>query len=88
MIRRLTVPPGRPGRRVPPNLFGIAFGLAGLAEAWHAAGPPLGVPGAVPLAIDVVAAGVWLALVVGYGAQGPRQVVAACNAFGDDLQGQ
>jgi hypothetical protein len=32
-------------------LFGIAFGLAGLGEAWQAAGPVLGTPGAVPDAI-------------------------------------
>jgi tellurite resistance protein len=76
MIQRLMAAPGRPGLRIPPNLFGIAFGLAGLAEAWHAAGPLLGVPRAVPAVIDVVAAGVWLALVLGYAAQGPRQVLA------------
>jgi tellurite resistance protein len=34
------------------------------------------VPRAVPGAIDAVAAGVWLALVLGYGAQGPRQLLA------------
>ena len=28
-----------PGPRVPPNLFAIALGVAGLAEAWHAAVP-------------------------------------------------
>jgi tellurite resistance protein TehA-like permease len=29
---------------MPPNFFAIAFGLAGLAEAWQAAVPVLGVP--------------------------------------------
>ena len=31
-----------PGLRVPPNLFAIVLGIAGLAEAWHAAVPVLG----------------------------------------------
>jgi hypothetical protein len=66
----------RAGRRVPPNLFGIAFGLAGLGEAWDAARQPLGVPSAVPDAIFLAAAVAWLVLVVGYAAQGPRQVLA------------
>jgi tellurite resistance protein len=63
-------------RRVPPNLFGIGFGLSGLGQAWHAAGPVLGVPGAVADAIYIIAAGVWLALVVAYAAQGPRRMLA------------
>jgi tellurite resistance protein len=36
----------------------------------------LGVPRAVPGAIDAVAAIMWLALLLGYGAQGPRQLLA------------
>jgi tellurite resistance protein len=63
-------------RRVPPNLFGIGFGLSGLGQAWHAAGPVLGVPGEVADAIYIIAAGVWLALVVAYAAQGPRRMLA------------
>lgn len=63
-------------RRVPPNLFGIAFGLSGLGEAWQAAGPALGAPGAVADAIYIIAAGVWLALVAAYAAQGPRAMLA------------
>jgi len=63
-------------RRVPPNLFGIAFGLSGLGEAWQAAGPVLGAPGAVADAIYILAAGVWLVLVAVYAAQGPRRMLA------------
>ncbi|HUC23871.1 MAG TPA: hypothetical protein VMA73_14275 [Streptosporangiaceae bacterium] len=62
--------------RVPPNFFGIAFGLAGLGGAWHAAAKPLGVWIAVADVIFIVAAAVWAILVVGYLAQGWRQVVA------------
>ena len=63
-------------RRVPPNLFGIAFGLAGLGEAWQAAGPVLGTPSAVPDALYILAAGVWLVLVTAYAVQGPRRMLA------------
>ena len=63
-------------RRLPPNLFGIAFGLAGLGEAWQAAGPVLGISGAVADALYILAGCVWLVLVVGYVAQGPRRILA------------
>ena len=54
------------GPRVPPNLFAIALGIAGLAQAWDASVPVLGTPQAVPDALDVLDAAVWLALVVAY----------------------
>ncbi|MFE7706007.1 TDT family transporter [Streptomyces sp. NPDC057486] len=66
---------GRSGR-ITPSLFSIAFGLAGLGQAWHAAGPILGTPGAVPDALYLLAAGVWLVLVVAYAVQGPRRMLA------------
>ena len=64
------------GPRVPPNLFGIALGIAGLAQAWQAAVPVLGTVQAVPGALDVLAAGLWLVLAGAYLAQGPRIVLA------------
>lgn len=64
------------GPRVPPNLFGIALGIAGLAQAWHAAVPVLGTPQSVPGALDVMAAALWLVLAGAYLAQGPRIVLA------------
>jgi tellurite resistance protein len=64
------------GPRVPPNLFAIALGIAGLAQAWHAAVPVLGIPQAVPDALDVLAAALWLVLVGAYLAQGPWIVLA------------
>jgi tellurite resistance protein len=66
--------PARP--RVPPNLFGVPLGLAGLATAWHAAGAKLGTSPAVPGAIDILAAVVLLILGALYAAQGPRRVLA------------
>jgi tellurite resistance protein len=65
-----------PGLRVPPNLFSIALGIAGLAQAWDAAAAVLGTPQAVPDAFDVLDAAVWLVLVAAYLAQGPRIILA------------
>lgn len=62
---------GVPGwRRFPPSLFAIPFGLAGLAEAWQAAGQTLPTPAAVPAALAVVAALAWVTLLACYCAQG------------------
>src|SRR6516165_11113918 len=62
--------------RVPPSLFTIALGLAGLGQAWHAAEPVLGVPAVVSDATFALAAAAWLVLVAAYAAQGWRQVLA------------
>jgi len=64
------------GTRVPPNLFAIALGLAGLALAWQAAVPVLGIPQAVPDVLSVLSGAVWLVLVGAYLAQGPRIIMA------------
>ena len=64
-----------PRLRVTPNLFSIPFGLAGLAGAWSAA-QTLGTPAAVPDAINILAAAVWVVLAVGYAARGPRSILA------------
>jgi len=62
--------------RVPPNLFAIAFGIAGLAGTWHAAVPVLGTSRAVPGALDILAAALWLVLVGAYLAQGRRVILS------------
>ncbi len=70
----------RPGllarRRMTPNMFGIAFGLAGLAEVWQAAVPAAGVLQVVPNVIDLVTAVVWFPLVLVYLSQGFKQILA------------
>jgi tellurite resistance protein len=72
--------PGLAARRrlpvIPPNLFSIAFGIAGLADAWDAARSVLRMPAAVPDAIFGLAAALWLALVILYLAKGPRRIAA------------
>jgi tellurite resistance protein TehA-like permease len=67
---------GRARRRIPPNFLAIPFGLTGLAGAWHAAGPVLGIPPQVAGAFYALAAAVWLVLVLAYLAQGPAQIRA------------
>jgi tellurite resistance protein len=68
---------GLPGwRRFPPNLFAIPFGLAGLAEAWRAAGTTLHTPGVVTDALSVVAALAWVTLLADYCGQGCASMVA------------
>jgi tellurite resistance protein len=62
--------------RVPPNLFAVPLGLAGLGTAWHAAGAKLGTPTAVPGAIYILAAVVLLVVGALYAAQGPRRMLA------------
>ena len=62
--------------RIVPNLFGISFGLAGLAEAWHAGVKPLGTPSGIPDAINILATMVWLSLTFFYVTQGPKRVLA------------
>jgi tellurite resistance protein TehA-like permease len=63
------------GPRVPPNLFAIALGIAGLSQAWHAAMPVLGTPPAIPDALNVLDA-LWLVLAGAYLAEGPRIILA------------
>ena len=62
--------------RIPPNVFGVSFGLAGLAESWHATEPLLGVPQAVPNALSILAASIWSFVLVAYLTQGPKRVLA------------
>jgi tellurite resistance protein len=62
--------------RIPPNFFGIAFGLTGLSAAWGMARAILGMPMIVPGAIAVLAAGVWLTVAGCYLAQGRARIMA------------
>jgi tellurite resistance protein len=62
--------------RIAPNLFGIAFGLAGLAAAWRAAEPIFGTPPSLADALSAVAAAVWVVLVFLYLSQGPHQIAS------------
>jgi tellurite resistance protein len=48
------------------NIFGISFGLAGLAQAWSTAATLAGVPGWPGDALWTVTAAAWLATMIGY----------------------
>jgi tellurite resistance protein len=52
------------------------LGVAGLEEAWRAAVPLLGIAQAIPDALSVLGAALWLVLVGAYLAQGPRVILA------------
>ncbi|MEW1843229.1 hypothetical protein AB0392_35260 [Nonomuraea angiospora] len=58
---------------ITPNMFGISYGLAGLATCWAYAAMLGVVPGLVADILFIVTAVVWLVLLVGYVSQVPRQ---------------
>ncbi|MGC9665337.1 hypothetical protein ACNTMW_02140 [Planosporangium sp. 12N6] len=63
----------RPQVGITPNMFGIAYGLAGLATCWGYAALLGLAPALVADALFLVTAVVWLVLVVGYLSQVPRR---------------
>jgi tellurite resistance protein len=63
-------------RRMTPNLFGIAFGCAGLANAWQASVTTTRVPQTVPDVLQILTAALWVALLALYLRQGPRRILA------------
>jgi tellurite resistance protein len=73
--------PGPAPIRVTPNLFGVAFGVVGLAECWRLAPGVVGAPGWVGDALAVVAAIVWVAV----GARWAAQIVRGPRTLDDEL---
>jgi tellurite resistance protein len=61
--------PGPAPIRVTPNLFAIAFGIAGLAGCWRVAPEVVGSPGSIGDALAVVSAIAWVAVGAGWAAQ-------------------
>ena len=59
---------------LPPNFFGIAFGLSGLAEVWRLAAPMVGLTELIGELLAIFAACVWAALVVTYASKGLHRV--------------
>jgi tellurite resistance protein len=60
---------------IPPNFFGIAFGLAGLSELWVRATSILGFSDVVARVMELVAAVIWLALLLLYLSKGAKRLV-------------
>ena len=52
-----------------PNLFGVPFGLAGLAACWSAGAEAVPAPASVAVVLWALAAAVWLLVLVPYGRQ-------------------
>jgi tellurite resistance protein len=73
-----TASPPRPPARVTANLFGVGFGLAGLAGSWRAAAHMTSTPGWVADALAVAAAAAWVAVGAAWVAQlaGGRRSIA------------
>jgi tellurite resistance protein len=63
----------RPQVGITPNMFGISFGLAGLATCWGYAALLKLAPAIVADILFIITAAVWLVLVVGYLSQVPRR---------------
>jgi tellurite resistance protein len=63
----------RPQVGITPNLFGISYGLAGLATCWGYAALLKLAPALVADILFIITAVVWLVLVVGYLSQVPRR---------------
>jgi tellurite resistance protein len=59
---------------IPPNFFGISFGLAGLAEVWAIAPRQLGVTNIIGRVLAVLAGAVWATLMLLYFSKGPKRV--------------
>ncbi len=59
---------------IPPNFFGISFGLAGLAEVWVLAARPMGVTDVIGRGLTILAAIVWLTLAMIYFSKGLKSV--------------
>lgn len=72
----------RVAARIPLNVFGTAFGLAGLGTAWHVAAVAGIVPPAVGTGLFVLATGVWVACLAAY----LRWALAARGRIATDLQ--
>jgi tellurite resistance protein len=67
--------------RIPPNTFGIGFGLAGLAETWHVADEVDLAPSWPSTVLLVVAGLVWLATITRY----LSYALSSTGALGRDL---
>jgi tellurite resistance protein len=63
----------RPQVGITPNMFGIAYGLGGLATCWGYAALLKLAPALVADILFIITAAVWLVLVVGYFSQVPRR---------------
>jgi len=76
-----------PAGRIPLNTLAVAFGLAGLAEAWTAAGDALSFPTAVGSAFWVVVAVAWVWLLAAHVRRGAQVRRPLSQQLADPVQG-
>ena len=73
--------------RIPLNTFAIAFGLAGLAEAWSAASDSIGISVVVAQAFWLLVAAVWMGLIVAHLVRGARSEASLAEQLRHPVQG-
>lgn len=73
--------------RIPMNTFGIAFGLAGLADTWSLATGTLGAPAAVAVTLWVLTTVAWVWLVVAHAVRGRRSAERLVDQLRNPAQG-
>lgn len=66
-------------RSLPPSLFAIPFGLAGLSLCWRLLERAADGPGGVDDALAAAAIALWVALLAAFAARGPRPLAAAAR---------
>lgn len=76
-----------PAQRIPLNTLAIAFGLAGLATIWTAAGQLLGVPDLIGQALWGVVAIAWIWLIVAHLRRGARSAESLADQLRHPAQG-
>ena len=69
----MNTPTAQPRVGITPNMFGISYGMAGLATCWRYAAMLAVAPALVADVLFIISAAVWLVLVVGYLSQVPRR---------------
>lgn len=72
---------------LPASFFGMVLGLSGLGQAWRIASKLWGVPTQIGEAVLLVAALVWLALLLSYLTQAVRHPAVVRNEFKHPVQG-
>ncbi|NUU06290.1 transporter [Leifsonia sp. C5G2] len=76
-----------PAQRIPLNTLAIAFGLAGLAAIWTAAGQLLGVPDLIGQALWGVVGVAWIWLIVAHLRRGARSAESLADQLRHPAQG-
>jgi tellurite resistance protein len=72
---------------LPASFFGMVLGFSGLGQAWRVAVPLWGMPDLIGEGLLLLAALVWLSLLISYVIQALRKPIAVRNEFQHPIQG-